>query len=632
MPLRRRVSCLALTVLLAAAASLPLWLPLPEPHDALTITQADCRHACDAPSPVPLPLARATRGGQTELRLAFDLDAVPQHPLYLFIPMLSQRAVVSLNGSAIADTGTRTQMLGVTSGTTALMALPAGALSSGRNTVSVRLRSSGVGRGYLSRVYIGTARQLAPYFRLRLFLLEHLRLMAMAAQLLITVAVLVAWCYRPREALFGWTLLLLVMSLPAYTGLLIGLARPPPHWLLPYGFILNTGACVVLQIIALLVSGVAVPWWLKACVPVAPVLCALAGLSGAVSPEGMVMALGVPMILVAALAATIIAAWGALAKGVNEAWLLLAPLLVLLMASLHDGAIIARWLNGPVFFAFYYRQALALAIAVILARRLGISLRQLDDSNARLQRRLAQREQELSRLHENERRKAAERILNEERRRLTADLHDGISGHLASIIALAEREHSPSIERSAREALDDLRAVIHSLDIGDSELVVALAGFRERLERQLKRTGIVLHWSMAHLPEISGVTPAHALNVLRILQEAVTNAVRHGPATRISIQGLAGAPGRALVSVENDGVPFSTGGGLGLDNMKRRARQLGGAVHVEAQDAGTRVLLELPGRLPERVVPAGEEDAPARVVVQDRPPAQAATAIGSAGQ
>src|SRR5690606_17820526 len=114
----------------------------------------------------------------------------------------------------------------------------------------------------------------------------------------------------------------------------------------------------------------------------------------------------------------------------------------------------------------------------------------------------------------------------QERQRLTVDLHDGLSGHLASIIAQAEREGAPTIERSAREALDDLRVVIHSLDIGDRELGVALAGLRERLESQLRRAGVALDWSVARLPEISGVTPAHALAVLRIVQEAVTNAVR----------------------------------------------------------------------------------------------------------
>src|SRR5690606_8109803 len=113
--------------------------------------------------------------------------------------------------------------------------------------------------------------------------------------------------------------------------------------------------------------------------------------------------------------------------------------------------------------------------------------------------------------------------------------------HLASIIAMAERDRTTDIERTAREALDDLRLVIHSLDIGDRELMAALSGLRERLEPRLKRQGVLLEWSMARLPEISGVTPEYALNTLRIVQEAVTNALRHGPATRIAVRGDTGS-------------------------------------------------------------------------------------------
>src|SRR5690606_12952041 len=184
-----------------------------------------------------------------------------------------------------------------------------------------------------------------------------------------------------------------------------------------------------------------------------------------------------------------------------------------------------------VLLSVYYRPAMMIGIAMILMRRLGISLNQLDNINAYLTLRLQEQEQELARLHAEERKEAARRTLSEERQRLTADLHDGLSGHLASIIALSEREQSTQVERAAREALDDLRLVIHSLDIQDHEFPVALAGLRERLERQLKRMGISLQWSMVRLPDVTGVTPSHVLNVLRILQEAITNAIKHGKAT-----------------------------------------------------------------------------------------------------
>src|SRR5690606_25669604 len=111
-----------------------------------------------------------------------------------------------------------------------------------------------------------------------------------------------------------------------------------------------------------------------------------------------------------------------------------------------------------------------------------------------------------------------------------------------------------------------------------------------------KRQGVLLEWSMARLPEISGVTPEYALNTLRIVQEAVTNALRHGPATRIAVRGDTGSHGEALITAANDGAPYApgSGGGAGLQNMSRRAVFLKGALQIEALPAGTRVTLILP--------------------------------------
>jgi two-component system, NarL family, sensor histidine kinase UhpB len=193
-------------------------------------------------------------------------------------------------------------------------------------------------------------------------------------------------------------------------------------------------------------------------------------------------------------------------------------------------------------------------------------------------------------------------VRSEERQNLTSNLHDGLSGHLVSIIALSEREKVSAIGHTAREALDDLRLVIHSLDINDHELPLALAGLRERIERQLRRLGIDLHWSMARLPEISGVTPTHALNLLRIVQEAITNAVKHGRTREIVVQGSQDANGEALISVQNTGIPFPRDParrGIGLDSMQRRVRQLGGRILFDSLNDGTRVRIHLPPRLPE---------------------------------
>jgi signal transduction histidine kinase len=191
-------------------------------------------------------------------------------------------------------------------------------------------------------------------------------------------------------------------------------------------------------------------------------------------------------------------------------------------------------------------------------------------------------------------------VREHERQRLTHDLHDGLSGHLASIIALSERTGDKPTEQAAREALNDLRLVIYSLDLGDRELPLALANFRERLIPQLHRLGVALDWSIAGLPEVSGVTPGNALAILRILQEAITNALKHGPARNIAIRGALAPDGMVAITVENDGHSFvEKSGGHGLANMRRRALQLHGKLNLEALDRGTKLTLLLPPSLPD---------------------------------
>jgi len=606
--LKRLPVQLALILLLAALASLPMWASLPLPDHALPIAGARCETGCVGTVELPARLDPSAR--RVGYRVEFTLEDVPARPVYLFVPLFTQRMVVTQNGREIADTGPRTLMTGVVAGQTTLLHLPADSLRAGRNTLDLALYRTGLMPGYLSEMYVGTSGQLTSHYLLRLFLLEHLRLMAVATQLLVALAVLVAWIYRPREVLFGWMLLLLVLSLLSYAGLLVQVGLAGERLPL-YAFLLNAGVSGVLPIVALLVNRSAVPRWLRLGVVAAPAAGLLLPLGGIVGPPAAVLGFALPLMVASVLVTLAVAAWGVWKRRIDEAWLLFLSLLPMAMSTVYDALAVTGMIDGPVLLTVYYRQALTLGFVVILARRLGLSLRQLDRANANLALRLREQETELAQLHASEREKAAQRVRGEERQRLTADLHDGLSGHLASIIALAEREQAGAIESSAREALDDLRAVIYSLDIGDRELGAALGSFRERLQRQCRRLGVELEWSMAALPEISGVTPTHVLNVLRIMQEAVTNAVRHGPATRIVLRGQPGEGGQACLTVENDGAPFAPGMGFGLANMRRRAALLGGALRIEAREAGTRVVLCLPCRLPDSRPDGGGDRAPA---------------------
>jgi len=169
--------------------------------------------------------------------------------------------------------------------------------------------------------------------------------------------------------------------------------------------------------------------------------------------------------------------------------------------------------------------------------------------------------------------------INEERQRLVRDMHDGVGGHLVSLAQL--RGGAPDVEtlrQGVRIAIDDLRLIIDSMNGVDDSLEVAIAIFHERMAPRLRLVGIELTWTAAPGAPVEGFSPEARINIYRILQEAITNAVKHAQASRVDIR-LESESEAVVISVSDDGMdlpPRLRDGGKGLPNMKRRAERIGG--------------------------------------------------------
>jgi signal transduction histidine kinase len=190
-----------------------------------------------------------------------------------------------------------------------------------------------------------------------------------------------------------------------------------------------------------------------------------------------------------------------------------------------------------------------------------------------------------------------------ERRRLAQDLHDRTAGGLTSVIfALRrlERELEDEGQRAqlteAREgvssAIEDVRDLIADLRpkvLDDFGLGPAL----ERLcETVARRSGLALR---PELHEGLDQLPADvATAVYRIVQEALSNVVRHADATVIGVS-AAILGDRLVVTVEDDGKGFTPGSvGHGVEGMVERARMVAGRVDLESPaGGGARVRFEM---------------------------------------
>lgn len=170
------------------------------------------------------------------------------------------------------------------------------------------------------------------------------------------------------------------------------------------------------------------------------------------------------------------------------------------------------------------------------------------------------------------------RAQDEERRRIAAELHDGIGQELSLLAGSLEGESAVD----ARRCIDELRRLAHDLHPDRLERL----GLRDACERvveiTLDQAGIEYEHSLSEVP----LTDARALHVYRILQEALTNLVRHAEATRADVT-LRVEGDEAVLEVRDDGVGVQRGrDGLGLSSMDERARAAGGRLSVRALDEG----------------------------------------------
>src|ERR1700674_1825355 len=179
----------------------------------------------------------------------------------------------------------------------------------------------------------------------------------------------------------------------------------------------------------------------------------------------------------------------------------------------------------------------------------------------------------------------------EERQRIMSDMHDGIGGQLISTLSMAEHGEASMAEVAAglRECIDDLRLTIDSLEPTENDLLPVLGNLRYRLEGRLKTQGITLDWRVMDVPKLACLTPQNVLHILRILQEAFTNVLKHARASIVQVETGVDAPGEhVFIRVRDNGHGFTGDhAGHGLANMRRRAQVIGGILQIHPSPSGT---------------------------------------------
>ncbi len=200
---------------------------------------------------------------------------------------------------------------------------------------------------------------------------------------------------------------------------------------------------------------------------------------------------------------------------------------------------------------------------------------------------------------------------DDERRRIARDLHDGTGQHLSGMaltIGQVLADFPPGNERlrkllqdshiASRQALDEVRTVsyvLHPPILDGLGLVPALRWYLDGLE---KRTNLKVDFEAP--AEVSHLAPEAERALFRIVQESITNVLRHSAGTAIKVE-LSNTTKGITLEIEDNGrgmspeqlsqVEGAAALGVGIAGMRERVRQLGGSFKIQSGPNGTRVLV-----------------------------------------
>ena len=201
-------------------------------------------------------------------------------------------------------------------------------------------------------------------------------------------------------------------------------------------------------------------------------------------------------------------------------------------------------------------------------------------------------------------------VQESERRYIARELHDEAGQALTSLLVglrMLEREaHHPEavvagvaeLKRTVDEVLEDLHRLAIDLRPASLDHLGLVPALRQHAETISDRYGLTIQFEAIGVGD-RRLPPDMETAIYRIVQEALTNAVRHARATRVDVL-LEQRGDRLIALVEDNGIGFDLGaaqrgGRLGLFGMRERAEMFGGALVVESEAGfGTTVLLEMP--------------------------------------
>ncbi len=210
-----------------------------------------------------------------------------------------------------------------------------------------------------------------------------------------------------------------------------------------------------------------------------------------------------------------------------------------------------------------------------------------------------------------------DKLRAKEKSDILSDLHDGVLSYLSGINLLTEIEQKntngildiekqkyyysqqlSSINKLSRFATQEIRLILDTNAFDNSTLFFTLSSLRIQVLQNLVMNGFRYKWDLLKIANYSSANRKFTLNMARIMQECIHNAIVRARCSVISIKAHKNEHGDHYIVISNIGgksfQPNSIIQGNGTSNIKRRAKQISVNYSIKAIKGGARVVLQLP--------------------------------------
>lgn len=286
----------------------------------------------------------------------------------------------------------------------------------------------------------------------------------------------------------------------------------------------------------------------------------------------------------------------------TDGYVLAASLLIPLFVSAHDMLLFFGVIHDQTYLMTVTSPLTIIGLGFALAYRFAAAMRRAENFAVELQREVDAATRQLTETLGREHHLALNNARIGERLNLVRDLHDGFGGSLVAAISALEhpgRTVGPAqVVATLKELRDDLRLIIdtttHEQDI---DLAGLIAPLRHRWSERFEAMAMESSWTVEGVDGIR-LGAMRVLELLRFLQEALTNVLKHSGASRVQVS--VRCEGEYLaVDVRDDGRGFDAEStatqGAGLPSLHARASRLGARLRLTTSPGqGTRLNFDAP--------------------------------------